>query len=632
MAERTRTTTSQRAIDRRKRDIDQLIGRIPGMDDQFDIYNPVDLAGGVLKGGMDLGGMATDLVRGDLMGDVNYDRDWTTQDGVDALLSGLGTIPGVKAAQLGLKGLGGGTNILSKGATKAYNFLTGTNRKAPQIPLGKGKKPKVDLDNPSGKNEIVKYDPNKAAKPGLLSKTGQAIKNNKGKTALGVGALGALGLMGDDDEQAPQSETPDTDITLDNPDAGAGATATQAQQPQLGGQAEMAAADNVDVDPTAKNVVGRGANNFAQTMTNLGNQKAKDYAAKEKADARVRKIAEGRDRDFLESYNRSAYGRAELGDFDSLSPEKQAELRQRYAQSRRAGAYDSSKAARQESMQELADTGSYYVDPNDPDNKNKAPGQVSRDEFMERSGMQNPGTILSPQPGGKYGTVETKAAFDRAGGAQSAFDAIGKDNPGAMANILNQVGGDNSFTFADGSKGPDMNEGTIRTPSNMQEYGDSVFQNREDALAYLNRKPTMDEPAPAPNSEPMPEEEEGNSFMDNLKRFAPLALLPLTRGKGGFRSPGPIGKPGTPFPRAPKPGPEPLGLPNYKTGLPNKPAGLPNNMRQLEDKLPRGLPNNRMTPEQFRRAQQGGARKRRPEDEDKGYPFGGPDYSNDYPF
>jgi hypothetical protein len=233
---------------------------------------------------------------------------------------------------------------------------------------------------------------------------------------------------------------------------------------------------------------------------------------------------------------------------------------------------------------------------------------------MERSGMQNPGTILSPQPGGSYGTVETKAAFDRAGGAQSAFDAIGKDNPGAMANILNQVGGDNSFTFADGSKGPDMNEGTIRTPSNMQEYGDSVFQNREDALAYLNRKPNMDEPAPAPNSEPMPEEEEeGNFFSDYIAPLAPYALPLLTRGKGGYRSPGSIGKPGTPFPKAPKPGPEPLGLPNYRTGLPNnprglpnKPAGLPNNMKQLENNLPYGLPNNRMTTDQFRKAQRRG--------------------------
>ena len=44
-----------------------------------------------------------------------------------------------------------------------------------------------------------------------------------------------------------------------------------------------------------------------------------------------------------------------------------------------------------------------------------------------------------------------------------------------------------------------------------------------------------------------------------------------------------------------------------------------------------------MTPEQFRRAQQGGVRKKRPgyegmDEDDKGYAFGGPNYSNDYPF
>ena len=591
-------TSSQRRIAEAKKKM--------GMDD-LSWYN---LPGQIASGAMDVGGMANDFVRGDLMGDPNYDRDWTEDDAYTAFGTGLVSLPGAKLLGSAAKGLRGATNLGSKGATKAYNVATGANRKAPQIPTGK-KKPKVDLDNPSGKNEIVKYDPNKAGKPGLLSRAGQAIKNNKGKTALGLGAAGlaALGLGGDDEEQAPQPETPDTDINLDNPDAGTVTPRTQAQKREFSddGQTEMGIARNVNVDPKAKDVAGRGTNNYAELMINEANRKAKDYAAKEKADARVRKIAEGRDRDFLDSYNRSAYGRAELGDFDSLSPEKQAELRKQYAQSRRAGAYDSSKAAKQESMQRLADTGSYYVDPNDPDNKNQAPGQVSRDEFMKKSGMQNPGTIMSKNLDGTYNTVETADAFKRAGGAESAFDAIARDNPGAMANILNQVGGDNSFTNIDGSQGADMNEGTIRTPSNMQEYGDSAFQSREDALAYLNRKPTMDEPAPAPNSEPMPEEDEG-SFMDYLAPLAPYAIPLLTRGKGGPKMY--PGRPGTPFPKAPKPGPEPLGLPNYRTGLPNNPRGLPNkapglpnNPRQLENNLPYGLPNNRMTPEQFRSAQ-----------------------------
>ena len=36
--------------------------------------------------------------------------------------------------------------------------------------------------------------------------------------------------------------------------------------------------------------------------------------------------------------------------------------------------------------------GNTFVDPNDPTNENKRPGQVSRDEFMEQSGMRTPGT------------------------------------------------------------------------------------------------------------------------------------------------------------------------------------------------------------------------------------------------
>ena len=245
-------TSSQRRIAEAKKKM--------GMDD-LSWYN---IPGQIASGAMDVGGMANDFVRGDLMGDVNYDRDWTSDDALTGLGTALASLPGAKLLGSAAKGLRGATNLGSKGATKAYNVATGANRKAPQIPTGK-KKPKVDLDNPSGKNEIVKYDPSKAGKPGLLSRVGQAIKNNKGKTALGAAGLGALGLMGDDDEQAPQSETPDTDINLDNPDAGegagAGATATQAQRPQLGGQAEMAVADSVNVDTTAKNVVGRGKTN-----------------------------------------------------------------------------------------------------------------------------------------------------------------------------------------------------------------------------------------------------------------------------------------------------------------------------------------------------------------------------------
>lgn len=603
------------------------------MGDDFDIYNPFDYPGAILSSAMDVGGMATDAVRGDLLGDVNYDRDYTADDAIELGSTALAFSPVLRGLGTAAKGSKGVVNAASRGATKTYNTLAGTNRKAPQIPKGKGKKPKVDLDSPagktpkpSGKNELALYDPKKAAatkeladgavkgasakagqKSGILNSIMKAARKNP-KTALLAGGLGALGLNNffDDDDEAPQSETPDTDITLDNPDAGTGAEANPATAPEmnLGGQGAAAAAKAVGADPRGKSPLERGKQNLERQLINQANREAKIAGDNQMADARVQAIADGRERDFRDAYNRSAYGFAELGDFDKLSPEKQAELRKQYAQSRRAGAYDSSKAARQETMQELADTGSFYVDPNDPTNKNKAPGQVSREEFMKRSGLQNPGTFLSQNADGTFNTGETAAAFQRAGGVDTAFDMLAKDNPGAAANILNQVGGDNSFTYADGSEGPAMNPGSIRTTSNMQDYGDAAFKSRDEALAYLNRKPTLNEPAPGPAEA----EEDAGSFMDYLAPLAPYAIPLLTRGKAKPKMY--PGRPGTPFSKAPKPGPEPLGLPNYRTGLPNNPrglpnnpAGLPNNLRQLEDKLPRGLPNNRMTPEQFRNAQ-----------------------------
>lgn len=621
MAERTRTTISQRRLADAKKKMGEYI---PGMGDDFDIYNPFDYPGAIISSAMDVGGIVNDAVRGDIMGDVNYDRDYTADDAIELGSTALSFAPVLKGLGTAAKGSKGAVNAASRGATKTYNALAGTNRKAPQIPKGKGK---VDLDNPSAKtsggktgytankNEIVKYDPKKA---GLLSRAGQAIKNNKGKTALGAAGLAALGLMGDDDEQAPKSETPDTNKTLDNPDAGTGAEANPAPAPapemNLGGQAAAAAAKAVGADPRGKSPLERGKQNLERQLINQANREAKIAGDNQMADARVQAIADGRERDFRDAYNRSAYGFAELGDFDKLSPEKQAELRKKYAGFMRNRAFnsaeDAAKNRRARTMQELADTGSFYVDPNDPTNKNKAPGQVSREEFMKRSGLQNPGTFLSQNADGTFNTGETAAAFQRAGGVDTAFDMLTKDNPGAAANILNQVGGDNSFTYADGSEGPAMNKGSIRTTSNMQDYGDASFKSRDEALAYLNRKPTMDEPAPGPAEA---EEDGGNFFTDYVAPLAPFAIPLLSRGKAKYK-----GGPGTPFPKAPKPGPEPLGLPNYKTGLPNNPRGLPNNprglpnnLRQLEDKLPRGLPNNRMTPEQFRRAQQGGARKKR---------------------
>lgn len=634
MAAKTRTTLSERRIADTKKKMGKYL---PGMGDDFDWWNPFDYPGAIVGGAMDAGGMINDAVRGDIMGDVNYDRDWTWDDGISLAGTALTTVPGVKAGINALKGAGGVANAASKGGTKVYNTLTGASRKAPQIPTGK-KKPKVDLDNPggknpkpSGKNEIVKYDPkvaaaNKAAakggaKGGVMNSIMKALRRNP-KTALIAGGLGALGLNNyfDDDEEAPETpSTPAIPDTSDNTDTQGEETGPQEPKRELAGQTAAAAADAVNSRPRAKDPLGTGKQRLAKQYIDRANREAKIAGDNQIKDSYVQRVADDRDRDFRDAYNRSAYGHVEHGDFDSLSPEKQAELRKQYVQSKRGGAYDSSVDAAQkrraQTLQDIEASGSYYVDPNDPTNNNQASGQVSREEFMKRSGLQNPGTFLTQNADGTYNTGETGEAFERAGGIESARQqlmpegqgqgsmSMSRAMPATLANIENQVGGDNSFTYADGSQGPAMNKGSIRTPSNMQDYGDAAFKSRDEALAYLNRKGAAPTPAPAPAPE-----EGGDSIKDTLMRYAPLALLPLTRGKGPKMYPG---RPGTPFPKgnAPTLNPGPTALPNRGPagpGLPNNPRGLPNNLRQLDDKLPRGLANNQMTPHQFRRAQRRG--------------------------
>ena len=179
-------------------------------------------------------------------------------------------------------------------------------------------------------------------------------------------------------------------------------------------------------------------------------------------------------------------------------------------------------------MEEIAASGSVYVDPNDPENKKGAPGQVSRKEYMARTGMQNPGTAMFKHDDGRIETVEFGDAFERAGGMDTAKQVLAPsarggslsmgrgdqyrpENADAMlANLRNQAAADNRFTFEDGSKfDVNINEGTRRMSNNMQDYGDAMFTNEQDALNYLNRgslnepyqKPSLDEPSPAPQTD-----------------------------------------------------------------------------------------------------------------------------------
>ena len=214
-------------------------------------------ADALIGSGLEYGGALRDLYKSNIEGDSRFDRDWELEDAMPLATDAL-TLGGIRPVVSGIKMLGGparslynagstaaksGANVASRGATRAYNAATGAKRSAPQF----SNKSKVGLNNPSGKNEIIPYEPKK----GLLSRAGQAVKNNP-KKSLAAGAAGLYGasqLLGDDEpattetEQAANKQVSDvaaqqgmqpgvqqgaTARTLDNPDNGTSAFATHA--------------------------------------------------------------------------------------------------------------------------------------------------------------------------------------------------------------------------------------------------------------------------------------------------------------------------------------------------------------------------------------------------------------------
>ena len=214
-------------------------------------------ADALIGSGLEYGGALRDLYKSNIEGDSRFDRDWELEDAMPLATDAL-TLGGIRPVVSGIKMLGGparslynagstaaksGANVASRGATRAYNAATGAKRSAPQF----SNKSKVGLNNPSGKNEIIPYEPKK----GLLSRAGQAIKNNP-KKSLAAGAAGLYGasqLLGDDEpattetEQAANKQASDaaaqqgmqpgvqqgaTTRTLDNPDNGTSAFTTNA--------------------------------------------------------------------------------------------------------------------------------------------------------------------------------------------------------------------------------------------------------------------------------------------------------------------------------------------------------------------------------------------------------------------
>ena len=383
-----------------------------------------------------------------------------------------------------------------------------------------------------GKNLLGKTikNPKKLRSPGALWR---GVKNNK--TAMGVGG-GIAAASSMDGTDIPMNEVPglddaeETEVSLDSPAATPyGGTVQAEAQPDLSNPAGLAAMSNNlgnsrPIDPKDKSLDAfqrRGIQRELMAQAgrtvkqDIANQRRSDRAAEDTA-FENRKEQAVRDAWMKSPTNKDGVS------FDDLPAEKQAEMRQRFMDSK----YYSSEDDRKSRLtKELKDSGGYGV--------GEIGGGMTMDEFKEKSGMQNEGTSIIQNPDGTFSTNETEEAFDRAGGRDTALNVFNElGNNGAMeANLDHQLGGDRRVIGRDGQELAGLTPGSVRMSSDESGYGDASFNSRQDALKYLNRKP---EAQPETPTQPEEEDDEMNPM---LKYGLPIAgaaalLHPGTRKKG----------------------------------------------------------------------------------------------------
>jgi hypothetical protein len=381
-----------------------------------------------------------------------------------------------------------------------------------------------------GKNLLGKAikNPKKLMSPGALWR---GVKNNK--TAMGVGG-GIAAASSMDGTDIPMSEVPglddaeETEVSLDSPAATPyGGSAEAGAQPDLSNPAGLAAiANNMGnfrpIDPKDKSLDAFQRRGIQQDlMAQAGRTVKQDIANQRRADRAAEDAA-------FENMKEQAIAKAWMNSptnkegipFDQLTPAKQAEMRRNYMASKY---YSSEDDRKRRLAQELKASGGYGV--------GEIGGGMTMDEFKKKSGMQNEGTSIIQNPDGTFSTNETKEAFDRAGGRDSALNVFNElgNNGAKEANLDHQLGGDRSVTGRDGQELAGLTPGSVRMSSNESDYGDARFNSREDALKYLNRKPV---------SEPeTPQTQEDDEMNPLLKYGLPIAggaalLHPATRKKG----------------------------------------------------------------------------------------------------
>jgi len=421
---------------------------------------------------------------------------------------------------------------------------------------------------------------------------------------------------------------------------------------------------------------------------------ADDIIKAQKIQARKDASKAHREGVMADNWETSQIGRESGKAWDELDDDTRQDMQKRFM-ANMGSPYDSSEGAKQARVDKVMNEfGGNYVS---PDGETGAPGQLTKEQFMDKTGMRTEGTGITQNADGSFNTLEFGDTFENSGGRDSAEDyLIGQDQQGPvqpesgripdgqggysqpdplldpnvsaqqnqqrpfnpveggasmMANLDNFGPGSGSSTPNNSGKGmytdefgqqSELGKGTVRMSANDQEYGDANFKNKEDALGYLNRGASLEEPAPeAPAAPEAPEEEEGEEggWDKYAPYLAPLALAhPATRKWGSKMLPkfkknvkqleGNFYN-ATPIPRfsgqAPRLGNSPMQLPNKAPGLPHRAPGLPN---RADPNVPAALPNKSMsapagrqvTPEQFRKGQAGMGRSERNAYEDSQRP------------
>jgi hypothetical protein len=564
-------------------------------------------------------GMLRDLYNSNIEGDEKYDRDWNWSDAVDPAMDVL-SVFGFRGLKEFLKTpvAKGTAKGIGKGLQKGYNAATGAKRGAASKAVG-GKK---TLDAPDGK--VLD------AKPGMMQKAGTAIKNNPikstiaGAAGLGGAAAGINAILPDAPkgldplEKSTEDEIvdPAANQNLDNPNG------QMAMTPEGQAQAAMQAKAN-SMDDMMLRGGGSGSKmmNLAKGRVQAEADRLADNIIKQnKIDERKAASRAHIQNVMADNWETSQVGRSDGRAWNELDDETRQDMQKRFM-ANLGSPYNSSEDARQARIDKtINEFGGNYVS---PDGKTGAPGQLTKEQFTEQTGLKNAGTgIVNTTLDGKgpVTTLEMGGQFDKAGGMETAKPFL---SDAQQVNLERQLDRPGVFNDQFGQK-QDMSKDTVRMTSDEQDYSDANFQNRNDALAYLNRGASLDEPAPEAPAPATPEGNEEGMNMDYLPYLSPLLLAhPATRRMGQKMLPKfkknmkqlgndlydavPMKTPGG---YAPRLGNSPLKLPNKNPALPHRAPGLPN---RADPNIPAALPNKSMsapagrqvTPEQFRRAQTG---------------------------